>query len=326
MRLPAPSRQVLIESSVAEVVSGPLADAITSASDGHRVLTGLAARNSFVTAVSPDGAWFRCHPLLREVLRSLLSAQPDAAAAAHRRAAAWFADEGLTARAVHHAVQAADWALAADLLLNGGWEASIVRGLGEPAELAPILTADLASIPADQHARVLTAQALVAAATGQWNSARATLDRLAGMPTDGSTARLIACALLLVSHLDGELSSVEEHAAAVSRDRNDLIAIWAILIRGEARYWSQQYPEAGSDLERVSTRAAELGLPALAVRALGMLTLTATATGRLDPAHEYAERGADIARSRLAPDAGILDHTRRRRSGRRISDRCSRPR
>ncbi len=81
-------RRLLIRASVVPEICGSLADAITGGTDGAGILQRLTEANSFVTAVDRGKAWYRFHPLLREVLRHLYQHEhPAARAHVHLRAA-----------------------------------------------------------------------------------------------------------------------------------------------------------------------------------------------------------------------------------------------
>jgi len=93
-----------------------------------RVLMRLARLDSeffFISQVKgPDGeAWYRLHPLLREVLRTRMKQEPGCdCAALHAAARGWFDSRGYLDEAVRHAVLAGDIEAAADLVEQSSHE------------------------------------------------------------------------------------------------------------------------------------------------------------------------------------------------------------
>ena len=62
-------RRFLLRTSIADQVSGELADALTGGSDGHRTLEELAKSNALVVRLGVAHPWFRYHHLLADLLR-----------------------------------------------------------------------------------------------------------------------------------------------------------------------------------------------------------------------------------------------------------------
>ena len=65
-------RVFLLQTSIADVLSAELADAITGRRDGELSLARLEHEHALVSALGADRAWFRYHPLFAELLRSQL--------------------------------------------------------------------------------------------------------------------------------------------------------------------------------------------------------------------------------------------------------------
>lgn len=118
-RQPAEMREFLLRTSVAEWLTGGLADALTGGHDGLDRLRELERANTFVLALDPNQVTYRYHQLFAELLRAELRHQyPGEVAELHRRAARWYAADGLAVEAVRHAVAALDWEHARDLLVE----------------------------------------------------------------------------------------------------------------------------------------------------------------------------------------------------------------
>src|ERR1700744_3947767 len=64
-----PVRRLLLRTSVLERVNGELADLLTGASGGERVLHQLEQAGAFVSALDARRSWFRYHPLFADLLQ-----------------------------------------------------------------------------------------------------------------------------------------------------------------------------------------------------------------------------------------------------------------
>jgi LuxR family transcriptional regulator, maltose regulon positive regulatory protein len=136
-RLDPHVRRFLLTTCVAERLCGSLADTLTDGVDGAETLGELRRENAFVVALDGRGTWFRYHQLFGELLRARARGQgEEQLRTLHRRAAHWFADHGHSTEAVSHAVQAADWELAADIVATQGF-ARLAQG--EVATLQQVL-------------------------------------------------------------------------------------------------------------------------------------------------------------------------------------------
>ncbi|MBM7807906.1 LuxR family maltose regulon positive regulatory protein [Geodermatophilus bullaregiensis] len=153
-------RDLLVRTSVLERLSGPLCDAVLGRTGSAGILQDLEDANLFVAALDPGRRWYRCHGLLREVLRrELESTGPDAASALLGRAADWYAREGRMDEAARLLIAAGDVAGAMDLLRSSqAWffetgAAAAYLQLGEDAASA--------GGPADAEVFVMLAYAAV---------------------------------------------------------------------------------------------------------------------------------------------------------------------
>jgi LuxR family maltose regulon positive regulatory protein len=157
-RQPEQVRRLLLRTSGLDRVNGELADLLTGASGGERVLQDLEEANAFVVSLDAARSWFRYHHLFAELLQlELRRTQPEEVAALHKLAAGWLAGHGYPVEAVRHAQAARDWVLAAGLLADhwpglylGGQEATVhalmagfpARSSAADAELAAVAAAD----------------------------------------------------------------------------------------------------------------------------------------------------------------------------------------
>ena len=116
-RQPERVRSFLLQTSILDRLSGPLCDAITDQNDGMVLLDALERGNLFVVPLDDTRHWFRYHHLFADVLAAhALQEQPAQVPILHQRASAWYADNGLPADAIRHALAAKDFARAAGLV------------------------------------------------------------------------------------------------------------------------------------------------------------------------------------------------------------------
>jgi LuxR family transcriptional regulator, maltose regulon positive regulatory protein len=116
-RQPERVREFLLETSLLDHLSGALCDALTGRSDGQEMLERLERENLFVVALDDERGWYRYHHLFADFLRSRLEREsPEHIPELHRRAAAWYEENGWVSEAVGHALSAEDHERAADLV------------------------------------------------------------------------------------------------------------------------------------------------------------------------------------------------------------------
>jgi LuxR family maltose regulon positive regulatory protein len=116
-RQPEGVREFLLRTSVLDRMSAPQCDALTGSDDGQQMLERLEHDNLFVIALDDERRWYRYHHLFADVLRSRLQReQPDIIRELHRRAAAWYEQNGWISEAIRHALAAQEHDRAADLV------------------------------------------------------------------------------------------------------------------------------------------------------------------------------------------------------------------
>ncbi|TDJ62650.1 MAG: LuxR family transcriptional regulator, partial [Proteobacteria bacterium] len=127
LALQAPEIQdFLLKTSVLERVAPDLCDHLTGEKNAEHVLHQLEINGLFIRPLGPDRAWFRFHSLFSNYLRKQLRRrQPGATRKLHELAMAWFAAHDYPDDAIHHAVEAENYAVAADILES--WSAQLIR-------------------------------------------------------------------------------------------------------------------------------------------------------------------------------------------------------
>jgi LuxR family maltose regulon positive regulatory protein len=116
-RQPEGVRSFLLQTAILDRLHGPLCDAVTGQQEGNARLVALERGNFFVVPLDDKRHWYRYHHLFADVLRAhLMAEQPDQVATLHRRASVWYEQHGLADQAIRHALAAADFERAADLV------------------------------------------------------------------------------------------------------------------------------------------------------------------------------------------------------------------
>src|SRR3954452_8373206 len=102
-QLPPHELRFLSRTSILEQMSGPLCDAVLASSGSAETLESLAQSNRFVVGLDRDGEWYRCHPLVRELLATELArSDPELVSPMHSRASEWCAANGQEVAAVQY--------------------------------------------------------------------------------------------------------------------------------------------------------------------------------------------------------------------------------
>ena len=118
----------LVQTSILERLSGPLCEAVTEQPKSQAILEKLEQSNLFIVPLDDQRGWYRYHHLFTDVLRrQLQQTQPELIPQLHRRATAWYEQQGFINEAVQHALAAADHTWAA-LLMEQAAPMMLLRG------------------------------------------------------------------------------------------------------------------------------------------------------------------------------------------------------
>jgi LuxR family maltose regulon positive regulatory protein len=275
------ARRLLLRTSVLERVNGELADLLTGASGGERVLQQLEEAGAFVVSLDARRSWFRYHQLFADLLQlELRASAPAELPALHDAAAGWYAEHGYPVEAVRHAQAAQNWHLAARVL-SDHWVGLGLAGLGATAREF------LARFPAG----VIAADAELAARVAANQLARGSLEEaerylavstraLESVPADRRERAQVVLAVvrMRLARQRGDLPAVTEEAQrllapAMTAESGqpgvgeDLRAL-ALINLGTAELWTSRFDEAGRNLEDGIALARRIGRPYLEVTGL----------------------------------------------------------
>ena len=296
---PPELRSFLLHTSVLGRLSGALCDAVLQTSGSASVLAKIERVNLFVVPLDMSRRWYRYHQLFGELLRTeLRRSEPDLVADLHRRAAAWFEDEGLVDEAVRHLVAAGDIARSADLIaadwvneFNGGGLSTVSGWL----DLLP-------DESVRQDPRLSAARAWIALNVGQFDDAHMWIEAVqAGAAADtvdhGSLdAQLVALREVHAFKTGDVAAALEAARRAITLDFDDALQARsaACCIYGSALYFSGSIDEAQATFRRAVQLAEKIGDRRRRIYALGYLALIAAESGHLADAEHQIRRATGV--------------------------------
>lgn len=116
-RQPAEVQDFFLKTSILDQLSGPLCDAVSGQVGSRGLLERLERANLFIVPLDQSRTWYRYHHLFVDLLRQRLRlTETISEKELHQRASHWFAAEGLHPEAIRHALAAADWNQAVELI------------------------------------------------------------------------------------------------------------------------------------------------------------------------------------------------------------------
>ncbi|MEV2238729.1 LuxR C-terminal-related transcriptional regulator [Micromonospora sp. NPDC049891] len=116
--LEPPDRELLRRAAIVDAVCAGLAAALSDDPDAEERLNALADGSGLLHHDGGRPVWYRCHPLLADLLhRELVRLPAEELRDLHLRAAGWYAGNGRPADALRHALAAGDWTAATDLFV-----------------------------------------------------------------------------------------------------------------------------------------------------------------------------------------------------------------
>lgn len=312
--LPGDALALLRDTAVVSDVTPRLAAALSGRADAGEVLEQLFRAQALVRRVGSGEPVFVVHALLRAHLLARLAARDvGAPRRQHATAARWLADEGLSARALDHAVAAEDPALTASLLRAWGPRLLLTDG-------AQTIVDALATVPADLWDPDLAGLAALARAEqGDLAGARAALVRaetLAGAqpgtagapPVDRGTPPLLRVAQFHVRRLEGRADDPELPEAfgdvlawqpdgapsADALDRHLLL----LLTRGQWAFAAGRYDDSRRDLQLALDLSTMHRRDRIALQAMSSLAGVPALVGDAAGADRYATDALSLIEGR----------------------------
>jgi len=258
-RLSANVRDFLLHTAILSRLDASVCQVVTAAptkAASQQMLAWLERANLFLVPLDEERRSYRQHELFREALLSVLyTSHPELVPLLHRRAASFYESQGEWAEAITHALQAADYSTAANLM-EQTVEQFWVRG--EAATMARwVLT--LPEVLVREHARLLLTTALYLLNT----VTHSTQEQRIRVHTEVRQlmARVETAQRRGVDEIDQEISATR--AGAVSRvERLEARATEDTLLHRRLRLLQMHlvFREAGAcgDYERLNTMLQEI--------------------------------------------------------------------
>ncbi len=302
---PEERRRFLLETSVLDPLTPARCDAVTGRDDSARILRELQRSTQFIRADEQD-RWYRCHALLRDLLRDELEVRGIDAGDLHRRASAAASAEGDVLAAVRHALDGHDLDSAGHLI-GRHWIDFTNRG-----RFATVMGWIDAWLAADGETRapdptVFVVGAWMALHTGRLDDVEHWLGRAETVPHDGPLpdgCRSVASAAAIVrtSHRR-RIGAVAQGLAAsevAAEEEADPTSPWravALVGRGATLFWAGRFDQAASVLTESTTIARATGLRVPVLLGEGHLALIDRHQGRGPAAARRAEAATALART-----------------------------
>lgn len=119
---PEAIQSFLLQSAILQRLSAPLCDAILERNDSQSILEFLEQSNLFIVPLDNRRQWYRYHHLFSDLLLDRLETVPDTAQRLHLRASLWYAENRQIPEAIEHALSAAAYGRAIELILSSALE------------------------------------------------------------------------------------------------------------------------------------------------------------------------------------------------------------
>ncbi|WP_171169671.1 LuxR C-terminal-related transcriptional regulator [Streptomyces sp. I05A-00742] len=311
---PAAVRELLLRTSVLDLVHPDLANALTGRGDAEAVLARLARENAFVDPV-PGTDRYRVHPLFADVLRDRLRIRhPALVPRLHARAARGLAGTGDIIGALEHAAEAGDWAYGASQAVRHLLVGPLLA-TAEAERVERVFGRMPSSVPGAAPALMAAACRLArhdgAGCREHLAAAERHLRRGGGVPAPEVGLTHVLLRLLCGPHPDEQ--GPEETARAVSDLMEALPVerarehpeIEALRLHGLARalMGSGRLDDARRLCAASAAACTTEATRPLRHRSLGLLALAESAQGALTSAEDHALRSLVITdRQAAAPD------------------------
>ncbi|MEV4657852.1 LuxR C-terminal-related transcriptional regulator [Micromonospora sp. NPDC049301] len=215
-------RDLLRRTALAETVCADLAEALTGRADAGQALADLAGAGGLLHREESRPPWYRCDPLLADLLRAELARLPaDELRELHVRAADWYAGAGRPVDGLRHALAAGRWDRAGDLFVAHWpdltrYDPDPVDGPAPPSAPPEVVRADPEVALACAAERAYAGD--LPAATAHLHAAAGYADSLP-VPRRDRFLRLATALELTLARLAGDPAEVRAAAARLLRTR-----------------------------------------------------------------------------------------------------------
>lgn len=297
-RQPPEIQTFLIQTSLVDQLSVPLAYALTGQTNAQQLLHNLLDQHLLTLVLDPLDQWFRYHALFRDFLRAHLTNPAEF----HQRASHWYATAGLITQAIDHALQADDLTTAAS------WIEDHADAIFKESGIYQVL-AWCQRFPADfRRARppLTFVFAYGYATLGQVARAKDELDLLADDPTTQGKVNAIRA---LIAHQQHEFKAAKTYAeAALDQLPAHELRLLALVSTnlGAIRLWNGALSEAYQHLQTAYQLSRQIEHLGMILRALGPILTIHLEQGRLRQAEAIAQEMRQIARNFGQPDFPLL--------------------
>ena len=298
-QLSADLRLFLLRCSVLGRLSPALCNAVTGGQDAANLLVEAEEAGLFLVPLDMQRRWFRLHRLFADWLLHRLEVEaPDEVAVLHRRAAAWYLDQGMIDDAIEHLLSGGQWSDAGRLIVAeagrltekgrsvtlGRWLAALPDQVVTSDPALAIAGASLSSVTGDlERAERLVAAAEEAAAAGEPSEIPIDLD------VEVAAAR--ATILLVRRDLEGA-ALMGRRAAQLERDPSRERYGIGHVLSATALLWLDRCGEARRTLDEVWS---EIDTVFVRTMAAGVLATACVETGDLERAERVARHAIEIS-------------------------------
>jgi LuxR family maltose regulon positive regulatory protein len=301
-------RELLLSTSIPETLRPGLTEELGGRS-AARTLSLLTRANAFVEPVPEQAGFYRYHPFFRDLLRAELEYEsPELRDSLERRAADWFAREGLIAASAGHYASIDAWTEAAHMVVDRMAVADLLLGGGSGA-----LLRTLRPLPDDvDDPAAAVVRGAIALADGNASRLDEELTRVPpSLSQDGTRHGLavgLAVAVLRAVAARGCEDPRESLALAEDAERalHDLdatrdgvpepaLAALVAVSKGIATARRGHLDRAGELLMAGAREATEARTEPLLVECLGHLAVLAAFEGRLTRAASLATQAVTMA-------------------------------
>jgi len=297
--LPEAEREFMLQTSVLKEMTGSLCDEVVRREGSGALLGELARSNLFVVALDEHGGWYRYHHLFSDLLLyEMKSSKPDLLPTLHGRASVWFEEEGLFEDAIRHAIAAADYERAGELISRHWFRYAVTGQLGSLERWLEALPDNLTN----RDAPLVLVRAWVCAIYGRREESMRFLVLAESIPyegrlPDGSAAVESETAIIRAVFGYGSVKSMVAAASRSAELEAEQDSAWRIALvkmaLGQSAYLSGDISTARKSLDE-ALAVITADQPLWRIGALYLLSVVATDEGRLDEAESLAREASSL--------------------------------